>query len=127
MTPPPGATLHGLHVLVAEDDWFLAVEMEERLTAAGATVAGPVPSVEAGLVLLGGARRLDAAVLDVNLGGEMVFPLADRLLARGVPVVFATAYSGRHLPPRFIALPLMGKPVHGEAVAPVVAGAVRSR
>ena len=118
--------LHGLRVLVVEDDWFLATTMEGLLRAAHATVVGPVPSVEAGLDLLAHGPHLDAALLDVNLGGEMVYPLADRLVAEGVPVVFATAYSAGVLPRRFTALPHLEKPVAGtEAVQAVARAAHR--
>ena len=89
--------LRGLHILVVEDDWFLASAMEGLLLAAHATVAGPVLSVEEGLDVLAYGPALDAALLDVNLDGEMVYPLADCLVVLGVPLVFTTAYSPKVL------------------------------
>jgi len=56
-------------------------------------------------------QRIDAAILDVNLGGEMVFPAADLLIERGVPVVLTTGYDKSALPSRFSGVALCEKPV----------------
>lgn len=80
------ATLAGRSVLVVEDDYYLADEHARALETAGAIVLGPAPSVAAALDLLGREAALEAAVLDVNLGGEMVYAVADTLAVRGIPV-----------------------------------------
>ena len=85
--PPPG-----LHVLVAEDEALIAAEMVETLEGLGCVVVGPAMTL-AETLRLAGEAALDAAVLDVNLQGEPVFPAAALLAARGVPVVLATGYS----------------------------------
>ena len=110
------APLAGRRVLVAEDEWFVALEVEERLQAAGATVLGPVPSLAEALALLDAKPPPDVALLDVNLGGEMAFPVADRLLAEGVPVVLATGYNERDVPARPRRLPRLEKPVDAAQV-----------
>ena len=104
-------SLEGRRVLVAEDEWFLAVEMEDVLRGLQATVVGPVPSVAEALRLIEAGPRPDVALLDVNLGGEMVYPMADRLLAEGVPVILTTGYAERDLPARYAHLPRLEKPV----------------
>ena len=72
------ALFRGKSVLVVEDDFLLAEQTRRELERNGAIIVGPVPSVELGLELVDTAR-IDAAILDVNLDGEMVFPIADRL------------------------------------------------
>jgi DNA-binding response OmpR family regulator len=60
---------------------------------------------------------LDAAILDVNVGGAVVFPVADVLRRRGVPIIFATGYGSGELPPRFQNDPALSKPFSYEALA----------
>ncbi|CAO4150438.1 DNA-binding response OmpR family regulator [Methylorubrum thiocyanatum] len=83
--------LVGRRVLVVEDEYLIAMQVKEWLEAAGADVVGPVPSVEQALDLIED-DDVDAAILDINLGGKTtVYPVADRLAALGVPYLFATA------------------------------------
>ncbi|GJE52807.1 hypothetical protein GOFOIKOB_5881 [Methylobacterium tardum] len=83
--------LVGHRILLVEDEYLIAMEMERWLRDAGAEVIGPVPSVEQALDLIEDEGAPDAAILDVNLGdGERVFPVADRLDGLGVPYLFAT-------------------------------------
>ena len=103
--------LVGRNVLVIEDEYFLADDMSNTLRAAGATVLGPVPSVKAALGLLERDMALDAVVLDVRLGGEMAYPVADALLERGVPFLFLTGYDQAALPERYAAVRWLEKPV----------------
>lgn len=84
--------LSGRRILVVEDEALLALYLEDMLADLGADVVGPSCTLAAGLALAE-AEALDAAVLDVNLGGARSFPVADRLRARGVPYVFATGYA----------------------------------
>lgn len=86
-----GAGLSGLKVLVVEDEPLVAMALEDMLTNSGCTVAGPAASVNEGMRLIG-EETVDGAVLDVNLGGEMVFPLADALAERSIPFVYVTGY-----------------------------------
>lgn len=106
--------LSGYRILVVEDDYFLASELDQELVAAGAMVLGPVPSVKAALDLLG-QETPDAAVLDMNLSGEMVFPVADALAACGVPFVFVTGYDRALRPERHAAARWLSKPVEASA------------
>lgn len=115
--------LLGRAILLAEDEFFLAMDLQEALQGAGATVIGPVASVGQALRLLEAERRIDAAVLDVNLGGEMVFPVADRLLERGVTVLLATGYNEDDLPTRFARVPRCEKPIDVAALMRILAPA----
>ena len=83
--------LRGKRVLVVEDEALIAVMVEDMLLEMGSEVVGPAATIEAALEL---ARRedIDAAVLDVNVRGQRIDPVAEALMARGVPVLFATGY-----------------------------------
>ena len=76
-------------VLVVEDEYLIAMEMAHCLRAEGAEIVGPVANAKQALALIE-AGPLDAAVLDVNLRGEAVYEVADRLCERRVPYLFAT-------------------------------------
>lgn len=107
-----GGGIVGRRLLVVEDEYMIAVELAHALEEMGAEVIGPAGSVEDALDLLGDDDgRLDAAVLDVNLRDERVYPVADALRARGVPFVFATGYDAGAIPPAYAATPRCEKPV----------------
>ena len=103
--------LGGKRILIVEDEYFIAIELARDLKASGAEVAGPVPTLGEGLTLALAPNHLDAAVLDINLRGELVFALADALIARGIPFLFATGYDQSDIPPRFAHIPRWEKPV----------------
>ncbi len=84
-------TLQGRRILVVEDDAMIAMMVEDMLMDLGCTVIGPAASLEAAIGLASGDPAIDGALLDVNLNGASVFPLADDLRARGVPIVFCRA------------------------------------
>jgi DNA-binding NtrC family response regulator len=86
------AELDGLKVLVVEDEMLIAAEMEATLEDLGCQVVGPFGRVDQALEALEDAE-VDAAVLDVNVRGEMIFPVAEKLQALGVPMVFCTGYA----------------------------------
>lgn len=83
--------LKGLRVLVVEDEMLVSMLVEDMLTDLGCQVVGPAAEIEEAMAL---ARdgEVDAALLDVNVGGKPVFPVADVLKARGVPFAFASGY-----------------------------------
>ena len=81
--------LRGTRILVVEDEYLLADDLNNALADAGAHVLGPAASVEDATALIGNEATIDAAILDVNLRGDMVFPLADALRERGIPFAFA--------------------------------------
>ena len=127
-TPGP---LAGRRVLVVEDDWMIASEMEGLLRRAGAEVEGPWPGVDQALAALDGttgAAALDAAVLDVNLGGgETVYPVADRLDRSGVPYLFATGNVAGADDPAYADRPRLEKPIPDRVLLKAVAALVRGR
>ncbi|WP_426954459.1 response regulator [Muricoccus radiodurans] len=102
--------LAGRRVLVVEDEYFLADDLANALQQSGAEVLGPVPTPSQALALLTKGAPPDAAVLDVNLRGEMIYPVADALRDRGVPFVFATGYDQTAIPTAYQAVPHWEKP-----------------
>ena len=94
MTSPRGRdALAGLRILVVEDEPLVSMLIEDLLLDMGCVVIGPASTVAQALALA--EQRLDAALLDVNLGAEQVYPVADALAAADVPFAFITGY-GRH-------------------------------
>lgn len=83
--------LKGKRILVVEDEALIAVMVEDMLTEMGSVVVGPAATIEQALAL---ARtgEIDGAVLDVNVRGERIDPVAEALAERGVPMLFATGY-----------------------------------
>ena len=112
-----GASLRDCRILVVEDEYLIAYDMQQGLQEAGAIVLGPVPSVEEALELLRGEPDVDGAVLDINLAGEKVFPVADALAARGIRFVFATGYDASAVPPAYRHITRYDKPVEAATIA----------
>ena len=119
----PPVTLAGRRVLLAEDELMLALDVEVALQDEGAEVIGPIDDLATGLALLDRELALDAAVLDIDLHGEDVFPLAKRLRERGVPFLFHTGHGDRAaLARHFAGVPVCTKPVLSERLVDAVKG-----
>ena len=113
--------IDGLRLLLVEDEFVLALGLADSLADLGAVVVGPVATVEDALTLVQRVPEIDGAVLDVNLGHEVAYPVADALLARGIPFLFATANDRACLPERFAQVPLCRKPFRVDAFRDAVA------
>ncbi len=109
MTPLPDVESKGLRILLVEDQAMIAMAMEQHLRDLGCAVVGPVARLDAAL-LLARQEELDAAILDVDLGGIKVYPVAEALRARSIPFMFLTGYSGSTLPVEWHAYLCFGKP-----------------
>jgi two-component SAPR family response regulator len=102
-------SLEGVRVLVVEDDYLIAQLLDEMLRSIGCVVLGPLPRL-ADALDAAARETCDVAVLDVNLGGERVYPVAEVLSERNVPFVFVTGYSSGALPREYAEQPRLGKP-----------------
>jgi CheY-like chemotaxis protein len=111
----------GRRVLIAEDEYSLAEMLVEEFAKLGVETIGPASTVKRALDLVEHSGPLDAAVLDVKLRNEMIFPVADALRARGVPFFFATGYSQKIIPDRYKDVVRYEKPFDVAEVARVVA------
>ena len=109
------ATAEITKILVVEDEFLVAMELESILVAGGHEVLGPFSTVMAALAVLEQCRP-DAAVLDVNLRGEAVTPVVQSLRRMDVPFVLATAYRADDLPDALRGAVNMGKPVDARSV-----------
>ena len=96
-------------VLVVEDEPMIAMLVEDMVVDFGSEVVGPAAGMEEALSLARQAN-LDAAILDINVGGKVIFPVADVLRERGIPLIFASGYGSDALPPRFLDSPTLPKP-----------------
>ena len=100
----------GKCVLVVEDDYVLAREVCNDLKNHGVNVLGPAPTVHYASLIIG-RLRLDGAILDIKLFGQEVYELVDVLMARGVPIIFATAYQQDRIDARYRSVDTLHKPL----------------
>lgn len=119
-------TLSGKRILAVEDEYMLAQDLALFLEQLGATVVGPVGTVQAALGLAT-RETLDAAVLDVNLHNQPVYPVADVLIERGIPIVFATGYDELLMQRAYLNLPRCPKPLDKEALLRVLVREIAAR
>ena len=103
-------------VLIVEDESLVAMLLETILEDMGCVPVGPAATVEEGLQMASEGEPVDAALLDVNVAGKQVFPIAEALKARGVPFVFSTGYGEGGLPDEWRGLPTLQKPFTEAAV-----------
>jgi CheY-like chemotaxis protein len=113
--------LAGRRILVVEDEYAIATELAWVLRQHGAEVVGPAPSVARALALIDAGPPLDGAILDLNLGGEASYPVADALAARATPFVFTTGYDAVDVPARYRDVPCLGKPFDDDALVRALA------
>ncbi|HEV7276976.1 MAG TPA: response regulator [Devosiaceae bacterium] len=110
-------TFGGKRILVVEDDYLIVADMVQELQASGAEVIGPIAGLDKAFERLEVLGGIEGAILDINLQGQMVYPLADELMKRGLPFVFATGYDNSSIPERYADIPRFMKPVDVRKVA----------
>jgi len=107
------ADLTGMKILVVEDNFLVADVLCEGLRGIGCEIVGPAPDLERGETLAArlDGKKLDGAVLDVNLGDSFSFSIAAKLRERGIPFIFLTGYDDRKIVPvEFQSAPRLSKP-----------------
>ena len=110
MTVEADEPLSGAKVLVLEDETLVSMMVEDMLLDLGCEVVGPFAKLDQALAFVDGDGQIDAALLDVNLGGVRSFPMAEALAGKGVPFVFTTGYDESGLPEAWRGRPTLRKP-----------------
>jgi two-component SAPR family response regulator len=109
--------LAGLRILIVEDEFLVAMLVEEMLQDLRCEIVGPVSTLEEAIATVR-QNHLDGALLDVNLNGKNVSPVADELLGHEVPFILVTGYGGHKAdPPVLTRAPRVTKPVNFEQLA----------
>ncbi|XSG83325.1 MAG: response regulator [Methyloligella sp. ZOD6] len=104
-----GSRLSGKHILVVEDEALAALHLEDMLQEMGCQVVGPAARVQHAIEMLD-RESPDLAILDLNVAGELVYPVADTLAAKGVPFLFATGLGIASLNEDYRDRPVLQKP-----------------
>lgn len=112
--------LSGLRVLVVEDEHLVALALADDLEEVGAVVLGPASTVEGALGLIQ-QYDVEAAVLDIKLQSQMVFPVADVLHGMGVPFLFTTGFDAGGVPEKYAHVPTCEKPSSTRLVTEMLA------
>lgn len=109
MTHANGKELNGLRILVVEDEAAISLLLEDMLLDFGCEVVGPAGRLAAALDLAA-RETLDLAILDVNVAGESIYPVAEALVQRNVPFVFSTGYGSAGIKDSYRDRPVVQKP-----------------
>ena len=118
------ASFKGRRVLVVEDEMMIAMLVEDMLEELGCAVIGPAHALDAALELAETESGIDAALLDVNLAGKPVFPVADALRQKGVPAIFSTVYGDAGLREADRGAPVLQKPFRAGDLAKALSEAL---
>lgn len=116
----PTDVLQGARVLVLEDETLVSMMVEDMLMDLGCEIVGPFARLDHALSFVAAGSQVDLALLDVNLGGERSFPLAEALSARSVPFVFTTGYDESGMPDEWRSRPALRKPFMMHEMAAVL-------
>jgi CheY-like chemotaxis protein len=122
----PSQRASGLRVLVVEDEIMVALLLEEVLADFGHAVIGPIARLDKA-VETAGREAIDAAILDVNLNGSEIYPVADVLAARNIPFAFCSGYGRQTLRAPYGDRPILQKPFRREQLQEVLTALSRAR
>ena len=112
-----------IRLLLVEDEALIALMLEDMVEGMGCAVTGLAPRVALG-VSMAETGQFDVAILDVNVAGENVEPVAERLASRGVPFIFATGYGEAGVPLRYRDRPVVAKPFRSDQLEAAIQKAV---
>jgi DNA-binding response OmpR family regulator len=118
-------TLQHQRILIVEDEYLVGISLQDSLESEGATVIGPIGSIDDALHILDQCE-IDLAVLDINLRGVEVYPVADALEQMKIPFLFASGYDARSLPARFGHRRLVEKPCDIEVLTIIIHSLIQS-
>jgi CheY-like chemotaxis protein len=113
--------LIGCRILLVEDELLISCMLEDMIEDLGCTLVGPASRVDQALVLVAG-EAIDAVILDVSLDEQLSYPVADALVARGIPFLFSTGYDRDRLRDGYRSFAMLQKPFHPSELARVLTG-----
>jgi DNA-binding NtrC family response regulator len=113
-------------VFIVEDEAMIRMMVVDMLEDLGYTVAAEAGDLDSA-VALSATTPFDIAILDVNLNGRIILPVADVISTRGLPMIFATGYGSHGLPEQFRDVPTLQKPFQMDALAKTIEAALKSR
>lgn len=118
-------SLAGMRILIVEDEMMVVMVIEDMLTDLGCEVvkAGRVAKA----IHLAATEEIDGAILDVNVAGESVYPVANELRERGIPFIFSSGYGATGIAPEYRDHPALSKPFVQSELVPLLADAIRSQ
>jgi len=119
--------LEGTRVLIVEDECVIALELECTLKDCGVQFVCSCGSVESALAQIDASRDFDAAILDIDLRGQYVGPVADRLVRMGIPFIIASGHESQRYAIGFKGVPWLGKPVSPSQIAAAIVHVQRQR
>ena len=125
-TPGPDAELTAKRILVVEDELMIRMLLEDMLSELGYTVTAEAARIDEALEAAKSAE-FDVAILDVNLNGQTIAPVAEALAARGTPFVFATGYGERGLPEAYRDRPTLKKPFQMDGLSRMLESALAAK
>jgi CheY-like chemotaxis protein len=117
---------HGKRILVVEDELMIRMLLEDMLGELGYTIAAEAARLDEALDAAKNGQ-FDLAILDVNLNGQTIAPVAEALAARGTPFVFATGYGERGLPDAYRDRPTLKKPFQMDGLSKTIAIALAGK
>ena len=103
-------------ILIVEDEYFLADDLRQILHEQRAETLGPASTIAKALTLIKAGGRIDCAVLDLNLRGQVAYPISAALHERKIPFLFATGYGSTQIPKEFADVPRLEKPFDRSAL-----------
>jgi CheY-like chemotaxis protein len=109
------STLTGDRIMIVEDEALIAMAMSDLVTELGFKVVGPYSNLKDAMAALKG-DGVDGAILDINIGGELIYPLADILIARNLPFIFTTGYGKESIASSYENIQVLHKPVERKAL-----------
>jgi CheY-like chemotaxis protein len=126
--PQARGALNGRKILVVEDNYLIAEHVRRLLLHEGCDIVGPAGRLPQALEIVRRAEALDGGVLDINLDGQLCFPVAAALAERSVPFVFLTGYDDPAIiPAEFAKRPVLSKPLDEARLIEVAAAMFTAR
>src|SRR5215831_6274737 len=117
---PAAVAVAGRRILLVEDETLVGTMMRDVLDELGFAVIGPVATLDKAIVAAT-EEPIDGAILDINLGGKMVYPVADLLTARAIPFLFVTGYLPNGIDRRFAHVTVLQKPIDSRTIGQIFA------